>query len=146
MRHSYYSSVSYADYLFGTILDELEVLGLKENTIVLFMGDHGFHLGEQAQWCKWVNTELSNRVPLIIRDPGAQGTAGQHVESLVELVDVYPSLVEAAGLFPLPVCSKSVSSDEETCGEGISFMGQVRGLQGAGEGKGAIFYQRGYRW
>ncbi len=127
LRHGYYACVSYVDALIGRVLDALEQNGLTENTIIALWGDHGFHLGEQGLWTKANNYELACRVPLIIVDPrdthpgqlrrGAeQGrnlrasqshvnersvTRGQISDSLVELVDLYPTLAHACGL-PVP--------------------------------------------
>ena len=77
------------------MLDELERLGLAENTIVVLWGDHGFSLGEHGLWVKHSPFELANRIPLIVRAPGAG--SGQ-ARSLVESIDIYPTLVELAGL------------------------------------------------
>jgi arylsulfatase A-like enzyme len=77
------------------VLDELERLGLAENTIVVLWGDHGYSLGEHGLWVKHSPFELANHIPLIVRAPGLQsGTA----HGLVESVDIYPTLVELAGL------------------------------------------------
>jgi arylsulfatase A-like enzyme len=75
----------------------LDRLGLNENTIVVLFGDHGYHLGEQGLWGKTTNFELDTRVPLIVRAPGMKA-AGKSSVSLVELVDLYPTLAELAGL------------------------------------------------
>jgi iduronate 2-sulfatase len=79
------------------ILDELERLDLAENTIVVFWGDHGYHLGEQDTWCKSTNFELDARSPLIIAAPSMAGN-GQKSDAIVEFLDVYPTLAELAGL------------------------------------------------
>ena len=101
LRHGYYACVSYVDALVGRLLDQLERLGLKENTVVCLWGDHGFHLGEQGIWTKANNYELSTRVPLIVSVPG-QANPGSRASGIVELVDLYPSLAFACGL-PAPV-------------------------------------------
>ena len=93
----YYACISYVDAQVGMILDELERLGLEENTIVVFWGDHGYHLGEQGSWCKSTNFELDARAPLIIADPSMKGN-GRKSDAIVELVDVYPTLADLAGL------------------------------------------------
>ena len=97
LRHGYYACVSYVDALVGRLLKQLETSGLAENTVVCLWGDHGFHLGEQGLWTKANNYELSARVPLILRFPG-KIKAGKRSEALVELVDVYPTLVGLCGL------------------------------------------------
>ena len=97
LRRGYYACISYVDALIGRLLDQLEQLGLTERTVVVLWGDHGFHLGEQGLWTKANNYELSTRVPLILSVPG-QAVVGATTEALVELVDVYPTLVEVCGL------------------------------------------------
>ena len=99
LRHGYYACVSYVDALIGQLLDQLQENGLAENTVIVLWGDHGYHLGEQGLWTKANNYELSTRVPLIIADPRQAG-AGQKCQALVELVDIYPTLVELCGLKP----------------------------------------------
>ncbi len=97
LRHGYYACVSYIDAQIGRLLKRLAKLGLTENTVVILWGDHGFHLGEQGLWTKANNYELSTRVPLIVSVPGQQN-AGTRSDALVELVDVFPTLVDACGL------------------------------------------------
>lgn len=98
--HGYYAAVSYTDAQVGRVLDELDRLGLRENTIVILWGDHGWKLGEHDAWCKHGNTENDTNAPLILSAPGMKA-AGQKTDAFVELVDVYPTLTELAGL-PLP--------------------------------------------
>ncbi len=98
--HGYYAAVSYVDSQIGVVLDELAALDLDENTIVVLWGDHGYLLGEMGMWTKHVNYELANRIPLVIAAPGA-GRPGSHTAQLTETVDIYPTLVELAGL-PAP--------------------------------------------
>ena len=97
LRHGYYACVSYVDALVGRLLKQLETSGLAENTVVCLWGDHGFHLGEQGLWTKANNYELSARVPLLFRYP-KKIKADKRSEALVELVDVYPTLVQLCGL------------------------------------------------
>ena len=100
IRQAYYACTSYIDAQIGHVLDELERLGLNRNTIVCLYGDHGYHLGEHGLWGKTTNYELDTRVPLIVRAPGMLAS-GKPSNSLVELVDLYPTLLELAGL-PVP--------------------------------------------
>jgi arylsulfatase A-like enzyme len=100
LKHGYYAAISYMDAQLGKVLDELERLGLADNTIVVLWGDHGWKLGEHAAWCKQSNVENDTNAPLLISVPG-MNTAGQKTQSLAEFVDIYPTLAELCGL-PLP--------------------------------------------
>ncbi|MCC6682006.1 MAG: sulfatase [Phycisphaeraceae bacterium] len=97
LRHGYYAAITYCDAQIGKVLDELDRLGLADNTIVVFWSDHGFHIGEHALWAKTSDFERDAHVPLIIRYPGMT-TAGQTSDALVELLDMYPTLADLAGL------------------------------------------------
>jgi len=94
--HAYYASVSMMDAQVGKLLDVLEKSGLSENTIVVLWGDHGWKLGEYGMWSKHSNAELDARSPLIISDP--DHPKGHKAVSVVELLDIYPTLCELAGL------------------------------------------------
>lgn len=100
LRHGYYASVSFIDAQVGRLLEALEILGLTRNTIVVLWSDHGWKLGEHGGWAKQTNFDVDTRVPLIIRAPGVAGN-GQTCRSLVELVDLYPTLCELAAV-PIP--------------------------------------------
>lgn len=96
--HGYHAAVSYVDAQIGRVLDALDPSGMRNNTIVVLWGDHGFHLGDHGFWCKHTNYEQAARVPLIIAAPGlAPGV----IPAPVETVDLYPTLCELAGL-PAP--------------------------------------------
>ncbi|UXX79825.1 sulfatase-like hydrolase/transferase [Reichenbachiella carrageenanivorans] len=95
--HGYMASVSYADAQVGKVLDKLDDLGLTSTTTIVFWGDHGWHLGDHNLWGKHSNLEQAVRSPMIIYDPD-HGTGGSTSESPVELVDIYPTLSELAGL------------------------------------------------
>ncbi|MCI0595148.1 MAG: sulfatase, partial [candidate division Zixibacteria bacterium] len=97
LRHGYFASVSYVDAQVGRLLEALERLGLRENTIIVLWGDHGWKLGELGSWCKMTNYEIDTRAPLIISAPGVSSN-GQKINRLVEFVDIYPTLCELAGL------------------------------------------------
>lgn len=94
---AYYASVSYMDAGVGLVLDALEETGLAANTVVIFLGDHGFHLGEHGLWSKYTLFESSTRAPVIVRVPGAAGN-GKPCAGIIEFVDLVPTLCDLSGL------------------------------------------------
>lgn len=95
---SYLACVSYVDESVGRIVAELETLQLRQHTIIVICSDHGFHLGEKGKWSKAAGLwEQGARIPLIIIDPRVAGN-GHPCERVVELLDLYPTLVELCGL------------------------------------------------
>ena len=100
LKHGYYASVSYIDAQIGRLINTLEQLGLKENTVVVLWGDHGWKLGEHNGWCKMTNYEIDTRVPMIFSGSGVKAK-GEQSNALTEFVDIYPTLCEMAG-FNIP--------------------------------------------
>ena len=94
---AYYASTTFMDAQVGRILAGLERSGVADKTIVVFTSDHGFHLGEHGLWQKMTLWEQSTRVPLVIYAPGMKGN-GAASEKVVELLDIYPTLADLAGL------------------------------------------------
>ncbi|MEY2881213.1 MAG: hypothetical protein RLZZ15_3593 [Verrucomicrobiota bacterium] len=107
LKHGYYASISYMDAQLGRILDELDRLDLRKNTIVILWGDHGWKLGEHDAWCKHTNTENDTNTALLLSVPGMKN-AGAKTNGLVEFVDIYPTLADLAGL-PLPAHLEGLS-------------------------------------
>lgn len=102
LKHAYLACVSYIDAQIGRMIAALEAAGLRDNTIIMVWGDHGWHLGDLGVWGKATNYEVATRVPLLLWTPDMpKATRGRGSDALVELVDVYPTLCELAGL-PLP--------------------------------------------
>jgi len=96
LRHAYLAALSYSDALIGRLLAALEELGMEKNTIVVLTGDNGFFLGEHTLWTKHANFDWALHVPLLIRAPGF--SRGAHAAAVVEILDLYPTLADLAGL------------------------------------------------
>jgi arylsulfatase A-like enzyme len=97
--HGYRACVSYIDAQIGKLLDKLDALGIADNTVVCLWGDHGWHLGDHAMWCKHSNFEQAVRAPLIVAAPGKPG--GKTADAPTGFVDVFPTLCDLAGV-PIP--------------------------------------------
>jgi arylsulfatase A-like enzyme len=97
--HGYYASISYVDAQVGRILDVLDRLGFRQDTVVILSGDHGISLGEHSLWGKKSTFDVTAHTPLILSAPGIEG--GKRIPWLVEFVDIYPSVLELASL-PIP--------------------------------------------
>ncbi|MEM1223540.1 MAG: sulfatase [Verrucomicrobiota bacterium] len=141
---AYYASITYMDRQVGRLLESVDQLGLRENTIVVFLSDHGYLLGEHLSWKKKLLWEEATRVPLIITAPGTT-QAGTRSEHLVELIDLYPTLTELAGLPPQPTVQglslKPLFVDPEngTLGRPDALM-QTTNAQGLRLGKWAYMW------
>ncbi|MBV6647197.1 MAG: sulfatase [Cyclobacteriaceae bacterium] len=92
LRHAYYSCISYIDQQIGLIVNEVNKLDLNENTIIVIWGDHGWHLGDQQLWGKHTLFENALKSALIIKVPN--NYESKSISSIVETVDIYPSLLE----------------------------------------------------
>ena len=98
-RELYCAQISFLDEQIGRILDELDRLGLRNDTLVIYTSDHGELLGDHWGWQKQVAYEGSVRVPLVVRFPG--GPAGERLSPFVDLLDIFPTICDLAGI-PLP--------------------------------------------
>jgi len=126
---AYAASTSFTDAQVGRVLNHLDALRLTENTVIVLVGDHGFHLGEHGKWLKNTLFEVCLRSPLIVSVPG-QPHQGVKTDALAELVDIYPTLCEA--------CQISIPSQLE----GISMMPVIE--QPVRPWKTAAFSQKGW--
>jgi iduronate 2-sulfatase len=130
LRHAYAACISYIDTQVKRVLDELDALGLRESTIVVLWGDHGWHLGEHGVWGKHTLHEAALHAPLIVRMPRMPHT-GQPTDGIVETVDIFPTLAQACGLHaPSGV-------------DGSSFMPQLTAPAAPGKPSAFGFWARG---
>lgn len=107
VRHAYFAAVSYVDAQVGKVLDELEKLGLAENTIVVVWGDHGWHLGDQRVWGKHTIFEQALNSTLIMKVPDQK--EGKRIDQVVSSIDIYPTIVDLCGLeMPMKTDGKSL--------------------------------------
>ncbi len=148
LRHGYYACVSYMDAQLGRVLRELDRLGLREKTVIVLWGDHGWHLGEQGMWCKHTNYENATRAPLLMSVPGAKAT-GQKTAALTEFVDIYPTLAEVCGL-PAPeglegTSFKPLLDDPKRTWKKAAFSQYPRQVPGQGRGTGHALRTDRYR-
>lgn len=152
----YMASVRFMDEQVGRLLDALDRLDLRKNTIVIFLSDHGYNLGEHDCWSKISLWEGSVRVPIILSVPGYEDNYGTDARSIIELIDLYPTVAELCGLEGkapeilqgkslVPYLKNSRLTDEEASAYTISYRGQAGSLRyknwrynrwGDGTGKG----------
>lgn len=119
IRQAYYASVTYIDDLIGQILGAVNFT----NTIVVMTSDHGWSLGEHAEWAKYSNYEVALRVPLIIYSPQFHQNHSKHISNIVELLDLFPTVVDLAALPAIKRCHKSLFyHNVTTCTEGKTLI------------------------
>ena len=120
LRRAYYSCISYTDAQIGRVMNELETQGFVDDTVIVLWADHGWQLGEHNEWCKHTNFEDAVHVPLLLHVPGVTDE-GMKTEALVELIDIFPTLTELAGIDTPPMCPVG-KNDVLTCVEGNSMV------------------------
>jgi arylsulfatase A-like enzyme len=118
LRRAYYSCVSFTDAQIGRVVDELKDQGFYDNTLIVLWADHGWQLGEHNEWCKHTNFEDATHVPFLLRVPGMTDS-GIRSSAFVELIDIFPSITELAGIDKPPMCSHD-SPKSTACVEGTS--------------------------
>ena len=145
----YYASISYVDAQIGKLMNALDELGLRDNTVIVLWGDHGYHLGEHGLWNKHTNFEAATRSPLIVSVPG-QRNADRKTPALTEFVDIYPSLCEICGVSrPRGLEGSSfvpLINDPERLWKRAAFSQYPREIPGAGPGMGHSIRTRRYRY
>ncbi|XP_071124471.1 iduronate 2-sulfatase-like isoform X1 [Mytilus edulis] len=141
VRQSYYAATSYMDDQVGQLLKGLDQHNLSSTTVIVFMGDHGWSLGEHQEWSKFSNFEVATRVPLIVYVPGLTNN-GQNLHrksiydriskdnykvtnALVELVDVFPTISELSGIMVPELCPEN-GPGIELCTEGTSLVPVIK--------------------
>ena len=120
LRRAYYSCISFTDAQIGRVIQELEKQGFADNTIIVLWADHGWQLGEHGEWCKHTNFEDATHVPFLLHVPGVTDK-GMRSTALVELIDIFPTLTELAGIKQPPVCPEN-NKDILACVEGTSVV------------------------
>ena len=138
LQRAYYACSSYIDSLVGQLLNKLEEVSLANNTVVSFLGDHGFHLGENGEWKKQTNFEVATRVPMMVHIPG-KTDQGIVTHKLTEAIDIFPTIVYAAGLPPVSLCPENASVSLSLCSEGTSLMPLIN--DSTNPWKAAVFSQ-----
>jgi iduronate 2-sulfatase len=98
---AYYASTTFVDRQLGRVLAALDRLKLRDKTVIILFGDHGYHLGEKGKWSKHNSVfEIACRVPLFVCLPG--GAAGKSSPRTVQLLDIFPTFCDAAGIASPP--------------------------------------------
>ena len=145
--HAYYACVSYVDAQIGRLLARLDALDLRDNTVVILWGDHGWQLGEHGMWDKHSNFETSTHAPLVLSVPGQK--AGR-TDALVEFVDIYPSLCELCELPPSDGLEGTsfvpLVTDPDRAWKTAAFSQYPRVVPGHGRGMGHSMRTARYRF
>ncbi|HIG12635.1 MAG TPA: DUF4976 domain-containing protein [Planctomycetes bacterium] len=147
-RRGYRACISFVDAQIGRVLQALNDVGLRENTIVVLWGDHGWHLGDLGLFGKHTNYENATRAPLIVSVPHLP-RAGESCSALVEFVDIYPTLADLCGLeVPVPVEGLSLApllAEPGRPWKTAAFSQYPRFVAGAGRAMGRSLRTRRYR-
>ena len=123
-RRAYFACISYVDDLIGQVLRALEKFGLVESTVISFVADHGYHLGENGEFGKKLLTDISSQVPMMIHIPGLTNKAIRS-HAIVETLDLFPTIAQAAGLEIPPSCPDN-SENISLCVQGKSLLPLVK--------------------
>ena len=119
VKRAYWACISQTDSFVGAVMQSLKDNGFEESTVVVLFGDHGWHLGELGMWAKYTNFEVGTRIPFIMRLAGQ--ITPQRSQALIESVDIFPTVVEAAGFRHPPLCTEN-RDPTPLCVEGVSAL------------------------
>eukprot|EP00658_Telonema_sp_P-2_P025178 TRINITY_DN20138_c0_g1_i1.p1 TRINITY_DN20138_c0_g1~~TRINITY_DN20138_c0_g1_i1.p1 ORF type:complete len:541 (-),score=105.76 TRINITY_DN20138_c0_g1_i1:398-2020(-) len=125
-RRGYFAATSFLDAQVGRVLAALEANGYKENTIVLLWGDHGWHLGDTNSWGKMTNFESATHNTLLWRVPGQVDGSKGRSGRVVEAIDIFPTLLELAGVHAPPACTGVDAPPTVDCLQGLSYADLFR--------------------
>ena len=143
---AYQAAVSYTDHNLGAVLGKLrESAVLWRSTLVVFWGDHGFKLGHHGAWCKHTNFQEDTATPLLLRLPGVTDGKALVSDALVEHVDLMATLVDAAGLPPVPTCPADKPWGVARCTEGVSLVPLARAPSTAWKNASFSQYPRAHK-
>eukprot|EP00937_MAST-01D_sp_MAST-1D-sp2_P000882 g882.t1 len=148
LRRAYYAAVSYTDDNVGQLLQALADEGLADDTVVVFWGDHGWHLGEHGEWDKHTNFDLNTHAPVMFRVPGLTD-GGVRTDEVSETVDIFPTLVDFAmggDMYNSMLVCPSMwdSGDVKTCIEGTSLRPLIAAPSTPVKKAAFSAYNRGY--
>lgn len=147
--HAYYAAASYTDAQIGRVVDELDRLGLRDNTVIVLWGDHGWHLGDHGQWCKHTNFEQATHAPLIFSAPGLP-QPGAKSQRFAEFVDIYPTLCDLCGVTPPDglegISLSPVLRDPERPWKKAALSQYPRNIPNHGSGMGYTLRTERYRY
>ena len=140
-RQAYWASISFTDDNFGVLVKAARTAGLYESLITIFVGDHGFQLGDNDLWSKVTNFEHATRVPLLVRAPGV--SSGGVVSTFVESISLFPTVAELAAGVSVPPCPSGLHASRATvlCTHGVSMVPLLHG-GGPGGGGSAVAYSQ----
>lgn len=142
---SYYACTSFMDAQVGKLLDALEESGQLDNTLILFFGDHGYHLGEHNWWNKVTIFEKGTAAPFIVVDP-ASDKRGVRSEAMFEFIDIYPTLAEVTGLSNIPEYLDGKSFAEVLNNPETEFRSEVRAVVKRGNMLGKMVKNKAWRY
>lgn len=121
LRRGYFAATSFIDAQIGRVIDALDAHGFTDSTVVTLWSDHGWHLGDTNSWCKMTNFESATRNTMLWRVPGQPAQSQGRNPRLVEMIDWFPTVVDLAGLPPLPRCTGLDQPPGVECIQGTSY-------------------------